>query len=118
MSQQPLLSPFPNLRERMIPGTLLYVHVFEAESLSALLQQLDAWVVNTGNLIVLPGDVTGQSLLRLSVTYIKAVEDNYDKSPPRKEETKVPARVGVVGGLPAGTGTVKNTRLESDGGGS
>lgn len=73
---------FPDLRKHLVPDTLVFVKIFEQTSGSLPFEaQIEAWVQQTGNLIVIPGPVSHDhesGVKSLAVTYVSAVEANYD----------------------------------------
>lgn len=74
--------PFPDLRTRLLPDTLLFVETFQqGESDLSLEEQIARWVESTGNLVVIPGPVVySEGAFRIAVSYVKASYHEQAKS--------------------------------------
>ena len=71
--------PIYSVRESLVPGALVSVKVFKAQTEDSLEQEISSWVSKTQNLIVCPGPVyydNGQKKVTMALTYVSSGKDN------------------------------------------
>ena len=97
--------PLASVRPTLVPDSLVNVKVFEADSPDGVEAKINAWVVETQNLVVCPGPVhwTG-SVATVALTYVEARSND---DPERRQMVEAPK--------PDAKPRSRSSRIESDG---